>query len=51
MAENSSTRIALASFSRTSLRRLGSTDVDQVLVKIDPEASTFIHVVHTSATV
>ena len=51
MTENSSTRIALASFSRTSLRRLGSTDVDQVLVKIDPEASTFIHVVHTGATV
>ena len=51
MAENSSTRIALASFSRTSLRRLGSTDVDQVLAKIDPEASTFIHVVHTGATV
>ena len=51
MAENSSTRIALASFSRTSLRRLGSTDVDQVLAKVDPEASTFIHVVHTGATV
>jgi len=51
MAENSSTRIALASFSRTSLRRLGSTDVDKVLAKVDPEASSFIHVVHTGATV
>lgn len=51
MAENNSTRIALASFSRTSLRRLGSTDVDQVLAKVDPEASSFIHVVHTGATV
>jgi hypothetical protein len=51
MAENSSTRIALASFSRTSLRRLGSTDVEQVLAKVDPKASTFIHVVHTGATV
>lgn len=51
MAENSSTRIALATFSRTSLRRYGSTDVDDVLSKVDRDANSFIHVVHTGATV
>src|SRR5690242_4490023 len=51
MPESSSTRITLASFSPTSLRRLGSTDVDQVLAKVDREASSFIHVVHTGAMV
>jgi Mg2+ and Co2+ transporter CorA len=51
MAENSSTRIALASFSGTSLQRYASTDVDDILCKVDRNASTFIHVVHTGATV
>ena len=51
MAENSSTRIALATFSRAFRRRFGSTDVDEILSKIDRDASSFIHVVHTGATV
>lgn len=51
MAENSSTRIALATFSRAALRRYGSTDVDEILAKIDRDANAFIHVVHTGATV
>ena len=51
MAENSSTRIALATFSNTSLRRHGSTDVDEILAKVDSDANTFIHVVHSGATV
>lgn len=51
MAENSSTRIALTTFSRTSLRRHASTDVGEILSKVDAAASTFIHVVHTDTTV
>ena len=50
-AENSSTRIALATFSRASLRRYGSTNVDEILSKVDRDANAFIHVVHTGATV
>jgi Mg2+ and Co2+ transporter CorA len=50
MAENSSTRIALATFSRTSLRRHGSTDVDEILARVDRDANTFIHIVHSGAT-
>jgi magnesium transporter len=51
MAENSSTRIALATFSRTSLRRYGSADVEEILAKVDRDANTFIYVVHTGAAV
>jgi magnesium transporter len=47
MAESSSTRIALATFSGASLRRHGSTRVDEILSKVDRDANTFIHVVHT----
>ena len=50
-AETSSTRIALATFSRASLRRYGSTDVDEILSKVDRDANAFIHVVHTGARV
>jgi len=45
MAENSSTRIALTIFSRSSLRRFASTDVGEILLNVDRDANTFIHVV------
>jgi magnesium transporter len=47
MAESNSTRIALATFSGASLRRRGSTDVEDILANVDRGSSTFIHVVHT----
>jgi magnesium transporter len=50
MTENSSTRIALTTFSRMSLRRYASTNVDEILSKVDRSTCTFIHVVHTSVT-
>ena len=50
MAESSGTRIALATFSGTALRRRGSTSVDEILSNVDRNASTFIHVVQTGVT-
>lgn len=50
MAESSATRIALATFSGASLRRRGSTNVDEILSNVDRDANTFIHVVHTGVT-
>lgn len=50
MAESSSTRIALATFSPTALRRRGSTSIDEILSNVDRDANTFIHVVHTGMT-
>lgn len=50
-AESSERRIALTTFSRASLQRFASSDVDEVLSKVDRDASTFIHIVHTEATV
>jgi magnesium transporter len=50
MAESSSTRIALATFSGTALRRRGSTNVDEILSNVDRNANTFIHVVQTGVT-
>lgn len=44
MAESSSTRIALGTFSGASLRRRGSTDVDDILSHVDRGANTLIHV-------
>ena len=50
MAESSSTRIALATFSGAALRRRGSTDVDEILAAVDRDADTFIHVVQAGVT-
>jgi magnesium transporter len=50
MAESSATRIAITTVSGTSLRRFASTDLDEILSKVDPAADTFIHVVHADTT-
>jgi Mg2+ and Co2+ transporter CorA len=50
MAESSGTRIALATFSGTALKRRGSTSVDEILSNVDRNANTFIHVVQTGVT-
>ena len=46
MAESSATRIALATFSGAAVRRFASADVDEVLARVDRNASTWIHAVH-----
>ena len=46
--EDAPARIALTTFSATSLHRFAGTDIDEILSKIDRDANTFIHVVHAS---
>ena len=41
-------RSALTTFSATSLHRLASTELDEILSTIDRDANTFLHVVPTS---
>src|SRR4051812_35722537 len=48
MQESSSTRIELATFFGAALRRRCSTDSDEILAAVEPEADTFIHVAQAS---
>lgn len=48
MQESSSTRIELATFFGAALRRRGSTDLDEILAAVEPQADTFIHVAQAS---
>jgi Mg2+ and Co2+ transporter CorA len=51
MAESSPARIILATFSGAAARRYASADVDEILARVDADASTFIHVVHAGMAV
>jgi hypothetical protein len=51
MADSTSTRIAVTTFSQASLQRHVSTDVEGALSKIDGRANTFVHVAHIDAKV
>ena len=51
MAESSATRITLATFSGAAARRYASADVGEILSRVDADASTFIHVVHSGVAV
>ena len=46
MAESSATRITLATFSGAAVRRYASADVEEILARVDRNASTWIHAVH-----
>ncbi len=50
MGENSAKLISLTTFSSTSLSEFASTDVEEILSKVDHDANTFIHVVYSGPT-
>ena len=50
MPESSATRISLATFSGTSLRRCAGNDVGEILSRVDRDANTFIHCVNAGVT-
>ena len=51
MAENRATPISLATFSYASMQRYASSDVDEILSKVDRDASTWLHAVQPDVAV